>query len=407
MAFHIKGEKIGNSNPDLQAGIQQMAPTVDLMGKANLGVLHTNDLNRPSTNNKTRSDQKQITPLEDLKGKGNQVGPSTPMKQGLLPMHAKRQPTPDLKRKATKPKSTHVVKVLRSIYGLKQSGRIWYKKFMAEMLSHNFINNDTTPCLFIKHVDKEFVIIAIYVDDLTIFGTPTLTNQTTEQLRTLFEMKDIGKPTLCLGLQFDYLPHGILINQATYTKKIIKQFNMHHSKSVSTPMDLRSLDLAKDMFKRRMEHEPILGFEKPYLSAIGALMYLANQTRPDIAFSVNLLARHSSKPTIRHWNGIKRIFRYLQGTIDTGLFFPNNCTRDLIGYTDAGYLSDPVDSKSQTGYVFLIGPTAISWKSCKQTLTTTSSNHSEIIALYEACKECIKLRETINHIDTSCGLPSL
>lgn len=81
-----------------------------------------------------------------------------------------------------------------------------------------------------------------------------------------------------------------------------------------------------------------------------------------------------------------------------GLFFPNDNLDELTGYADAGYLSDPQDSKSQTGYVFLQGSTAISWRSTKQSLTTTSSNHAEVIALYEACREAIWLRNTINHI---------
>ena len=172
-------------------------------------------------------------------------------------------------------------------------------------------------------------------------------------------------------------------------------------------MEVRSLDRDKDVFRKRNENEPLLGSEKPYLSAIGALMFLANQTRPDISFAVNLLARHSAQPTIRHWNGIKRIMRYLQGTIDMGLYFPNNTDKTLVGYADAGYLSDPDDAKSQTGYVFLHGSTAISWKSTKQTLTCTSSNHAEIIALYEASRECIWLRRIIDHINTNCGLSAL
>ncbi len=90
--------------------------------------------------------------------------------------------------------------------------------------------------------------------------------------------------------------------------KILKQFNMHTLHPVSTPMELHSLDPAKDTFEKCMENESILSPEKPYLSAIGALMYLANQTRPDISFVVNLLARYSACPTIRHWNSVKRIF---------------------------------------------------------------------------------------------------
>ena len=79
----------------------------------------------------------------------------------------------------------------------------------------------------------------------------------------------------------------------------------------------------------------------------------------------------------------------------------------MIGYTDAGYLSDPHNARSQTGFVFLHGGTAISWKSSKQTLVATSTNHSEIIALYEASRECVWLRRMINHIQQSCGIGSI
>ena len=106
------------------------------------------------------------------------------------------------------------------------------------------------------------------------------------------------------------------------------------------------------------------------------MIYLAQCTRPYITFAVNLLARYSSELTRRHWNGIKHIFRYLKGTIDLG----------LVGYADAGYKSDSHKARSQIGYLFCYNGTAISWRSTKQTLVATSTNHSEIIALYEAGK---------------------
>jgi hypothetical protein len=127
-------------------------------------------------------------------------------------------------------------------------------------------------------------------------------------------------------------------------------------------------------------------------------MYLANNTRPNIEFAVNLLARHSASPTKRHWVGVKSILRYLNGTRDLGLFYSRNQDLVLLGYADAGYLSDPHNGRSQTGFVFLQGGTSISWKSSKQTLVSTSTNHSEIIALYEASRECVWLRRMIDHI---------
>jgi hypothetical protein len=220
-------------------------------------------------------------------------------------------------------------------------------------------------------------------------------------------MKDLGKTKFCLGLQLEHLPSEILVHQSTYTQKILEKLNIHMSYPSKTLMVVRSLDLEKDPFRSRDDEEQILGSEFPYLSAIGALMYLANNTRPDIAFAVNLLARHNSAPMKRHWVGIKNIFRYLNGTKDLGHFYKRSNDPSLIGYTDAGYLSDPHNGRSQTGFVFLQGGTAISWKSSKQTLVTTSTNHSEIIALFEASRECVWLRRMVNHILTTYGFGSL
>ena len=100
---------------------------------------------------------------------------------------------------------------------------------------------------------------------------------------------------------------------------------------------------------------------------------------------------------------MKHILRYLRGTIDLGLFYSKEST--LKGYADSGYLSDPHKARSQIGYVFTCGNTAISWQSTKQTLTATSSNHSEIITLHEASRECVWLRSVVHHIRNACGLP--
>jgi hypothetical protein len=88
-----------------------------------------------------------------------------------------------------------------------------------------------------------------------------------------------------------------------------------------TPMIIRALEKDKDPFRPKQEGEEVLRVKYSYLSAIGALMYQANNTRPDIAFAVNCLARHSTTPTMHHWNGINNILRYLNGTIDLVLLF--------------------------------------------------------------------------------------
>jgi hypothetical protein len=119
----------------------------------------------------------------------------------------------------------------------------------------------------------------------------------------------------CLGLQIEHLQTGILVHQSTYVKKVLK-------KSIWTKHTLkgRALEKDKDTFRPKQEGEEVLGAEYPYLSIIGALIYLSNNTRSDIAFVVNCLAKHNVAPTMHHWNGIKNVLQYLNGTIDLDFF---------------------------------------------------------------------------------------
>jgi hypothetical protein len=133
-------------------------------------------------------------------------------------------------------------------------------------------------------------------------------------------MKNLGKINFCLDLQID-LQTGILAHQSANVKKVLEKFNMNKAYPLMTPMIIHALEKDTGLFRPKQEGEEVLGIEYPYLSAICALMYLTNNTRPDIVFAVNSFARHSVAPTMRHWNGIKSILRYLNDTIDLGLFF--------------------------------------------------------------------------------------
>ncbi|GKA21673.1 hypothetical protein Tco_0701662 [Tanacetum coccineum] len=167
-----------------------------------------------------------------------------------------------------------------------------------------------------------------------------------EYLKKEFEMKDLEKTKFCLRLQIEHLKNGILVYQNAYIEKLLKRLYMDKSHPLSTPMVVRTLDVEKDPFWPPNGDEKILGPEVPYLSAIGALLFLASHTRPDISFSLNLLVRYSSCPTRRHWNGVKQIFRYLQSTKDMGLYYTNPSKRNIVGFADAGYMSHPHTSRS-------------------------------------------------------------
>ena len=254
----------------------------------------------------------------------------------------------------SKPRSMYSIKLQISLYGLKLSGRMWYNRLSQYLLKEGYVNNSICPCVFIKKRENGFAIIAVYVDDLNLIGTLEELIKTTNYLKKEFEMKDLGKTRYCLGLQIKYCLNGVLIHQLSYTEKFLKRFYIGKSHPLNSPMVVRSLEVTKDPFRPKEENEELLGPEVPYLSAIGALMYLANYTRPDIAFSVNFLERYSSAPTKRHWNGIKHILRYFRGTSDMRLFYSKEMEPQLLGYADAGYLSDPHKARSQTGYIYLL-----------------------------------------------------
>ena len=193
-------------------------------------------------------------------------------------------------------------------------------------MKEGYKNDPICPCVFIKKSETGFAIIAIYVDNMNLIGTPEKLSKTVEYLKKEFEVKDLGKTKLCLGLELEHKANGIIVHQSAYTKRVLKHFYMDKTYPLSTPMIVRSLESHKDPFYPKKSDEKILGLDVPYFNAIAALMYLAQCTKPNIAFAVNLLARFSFEPTRRHWNGIKHIFRYLQGTISLGLFYSNETT---------------------------------------------------------------------------------
>ena len=185
---------------------------------------------------------------------------------------------------------------------------MWYNRLSEFLLKKEYINNNVYLCVFIKKSLNDFCIISVCVDDIIIIGTRREIEEASSCLKTEFKMKDLGKTKYRLGLHIEHLPEGIFVHQSIYLKKVLEKFYMDKSHPLSTPMVVRSLEVDKDPFRPKEDTENILGPKVPYLSVIGALLYLANCTKPNIAFAVNLLARFSASPIRRHWNGIKHIF---------------------------------------------------------------------------------------------------
>ena len=164
---------------------------------------------------------------------------------------------------SSKSREMYSIRLQKSLYGLKQSGRMWYNRLSEYLIKQGYINNVIRPCIFIKKTTLGFVILAVYVDDNNLIGTSEEVQKTIEYLKEEFEMKDLRKTKNCLGLQIEYLVDGVFIDQSAYTKKILKQFYMDKAHLLSTPIIVRSLEVSKDPFRPQEENEEPLGPELP------------------------------------------------------------------------------------------------------------------------------------------------
>ena len=180
---------------------------------------------------------------------------------------------------------------------------------------------------------------------------------------------------------------------SAYAKAVIEKFGMEHSKPARTPM-AQGMKLLK-----ATEHSEMVDATL-YQSAVGSLLYLSGWTRPDIAFSVSSVSRFCSRPTKEHWTAVKRIFRYLNGTLNYGLVYEKNEDKNdgLIGYSDADWAGDANDRRSTSGYLFMMAGAAVSWKSRKQTCVALSTAEAEYVAIAAAAQEATWMRQLLEEL---------
>ncbi|VVA38603.1 PREDICTED: ribonuclease H domain-containing, partial [Prunus dulcis] len=178
-----------------------------------------------------------------------------------------------------------------------------------------------------------------------------------DDLGQVFDMKDIGQLTYFLGLEVSYQSNGdLFVNQAKYARDLLKRAGMETCKPSITPCKPHCHVLTTD--------GTLLPDPTMFRSLVGALQYLTF-TRPDLAYAVNTVCQFMTAPTDIHMTLVKRILRYVQGTLSYGLTFTSGSSV-LVGYSDADWAGDPNTRRSTTGYVVFLGQNPISWSSHKQ-----------------------------------------
>lgn len=300
-----------------------------------------------------------------------------------------------------------VCKLNKSLYGLKQSARLWNECINDYLVEIGFIRCTSDSCIYRKTAKSgQIIILGIWVDDIVIIAPSNDIVIIKQTLQKKFKMSDQGEISYMLGISIkrDRKKRTIHLNQSRYIESILHKFSMDSCKPVNSPADV-SMKLMKSNKLSLLE-------DIPYRQAIGTLMYLMVATRPDISYIITKLSQYNTCYDEQHWIAVKRVFRYLQGSKHCNLSLGNvngNRKHEIIlyGSSDADWAGDLDDRHSTSGYIFQINGGSISWKSQKQSTTATSTSHSEYMALSSSVKEAIWIRSLLKELHFEQKLPTI
>ncbi|KAH9668796.1 Integrase catalytic domain-containing protein [Citrus sinensis] len=261
---------------------------------------------------------------------------------------------------AEKEKENLVCRLNKSLYGLKQTPRYWYKRFDSFIMSLGYNRLSSDHCVYYKRFENnDFIILLLYVDDM-----------------------------LVASLNKD---------RKNYLKKILRRFNMQDCKPISTTLPVNfklSSSMCPNYEAERKEMSRV-----PYASAVRSLMFTMICTIPDIAQVVGAVSRYMANPDGEHWIAVKRIMRYIRGNSDVALCYGGS-EFTVRRYVNLDFAEDLDKRKSTTGYVFTLAGGAVSWVSKLQTVVALSTTKVEYMAAIQDCKEAIwiqRLLEELGH----------
>ena len=279
-----------------------------------------------------------------------------------------------------------VCKLMKSLYGLKQSGRMWNLVLHNFLTEKGFIQSPHDPCTYMYNENHNIAIVIVWVDDMVIAGnSEACVEKVKGYLKKKFRMTDLGPISCFLGIRFKQEGGVITMDQTEYLKTKIVKFRMDSSRPRSTPCELGG-------YYEGENSEPNENISL-FREMVGSLIYAMTCTRPDLSFVVSKLSQHVSKPTNADFVMLKHVFRYILGTLDCKLIFKKSQNGLLLsGYCDSDWGSSP-DRRSMSGYCFALNPEgpAISWKTKKQETIALSTCEAEYMSGCLASQEAIYL----------------
>ncbi|KAL9447401.1 hypothetical protein AB3S75_014963 [Citrus x aurantiifolia] len=293
--------------------------------------------------------------------------------------------------------SGKVCRLRKSLYGLRQAPRNWFAKLAGALKSFGFDQSyaDYSLFTFVRHDISIHVLV--YVDDLIIAGNNTTAISAFKAyLSRCFHMKDLGALKYFLGIEISRGPTGMFLSQRKYTLDILAETGLLGAKPARSPIDQNH--------RLALDDGPMYSDPVRYRRLIGRLIYLTI-TRPELCYSVHVLAQFMQCPREIHWEAAARVLRYLKGHPGQGIFLRRNSALQLIAYCDSDWGACPLTRRSLTGYFIFLGGFPISWKTKKQHSVSRSSAEAEYRSMAFTCCELTWLKALLKSLGVSHSLP--
>jgi len=283
-------------------------------------------------------------------------------------------------------------KLLRPIYGLKQSGRSWNEELNSFLIDLGCKRMKSSSCVYMW---KDSTIILIYVDDIFFFGPDNvvITNIVNKVIEK-YEAKDLGEIKFALGVKIEENKGIISLSQEAYINSMLRRFNMFECRKAETPLD-PGVKLHKGDSQAAINDKQNVS-QVQYREVVGSLMYLALHTRPDILYAVTKLSQYNSRPGEEHWHQAKHILRYINKTKDYRMTYRAGTEEKIRIYCDADWGADLDDRHSFSGLVVKIGENIVKWRCTKQKCITTSTMEAEYVSLSSGVKEAMWIKMFLN-----------
>lgn len=284
-----------------------------------------------------------------------------------------------------------VCRLMKSLYGLKQSPRAWFEKFTDSVKRQGYTQAQTDHTMFFKHSSSRIItILIVYVDDIILTGDDSVEMHSLKKnLTTEFEIKDLGSLKYFLGMEVARSKKGIVASQQKYVLDLLDETGMSGCKPVDTPVD------PNVKLSNSGEGDPV--DTTRYQKLVGKLIYLSH-TRPDIAFAVSLVSQFMHSPRKEHLEATYRILRYLKNSPGRGLIFRKNTQRGIEIYTDSDWAGSSTKRRSTTGYCSYVWGNLVTWKSKKQSVVARSSAEAEYRTMANGVCELLWLQRVLNEL---------